>query len=763
MMAIRSVPSPVPRLTPMRGAMIMAATALLAAAALAPRGAGAQQAASEAPASAAPSGGLEEIVVTASKREERLENVPASITALSADALATQGVTDFSDYMTLVPSMADFSGGSEGHGAIILRGLNTGYYQTSNTVGYYIDDIPFSATSPLSVGALLTLDPDLSDIDHLEVLKGPQATLYGASTLGGLIKVVTNAPDLNKYGGQIQLEGTTLDHGSSGYSLVGVANLALIPDSLAVRVSLFDRDIPGYMTNVELGDRDRGVSRKEGGRISIRWKPTDSLDVRLSAFTQDLKVDGWNYEYVNLATLAPITGPYTYSSQYEPSFHTTYTLYNATVNYTAGPLGTLTNSASYGTYTDREIEDYSQYYGFLNAYAPAPVPADAGQPLFFGPTLAKLSDELRFTSTRMGGFEWLAGYFFTREQVNYPVQFYNTIPPSLQPIPGPSSDILGVSSPATYKENALFADLTYYFSDALDLTLGGRYSHNEQAVTAYNYGFASSGAIVSGASSDTDWTYLATLSYRPAAGLNTYARIATSYRPGGPELTPEPGYTSFKPDSLTNYEVGFKGDWWENRLRTNLALYYMLWKDVQMSFVDNDFDVISNGGRATSKGVELETQFVPVERLTLGLNVAYTDARLESVSLGVSEATGAVAGDALPFTPTWAGSATADYALPLNAALTSTYGATFRYQGTKWSDYPDDPNNTGVVIPSYDTVDLRAGLAFSRYKIQAHIANLFNAQGFDTVVQQRISPGNPPAWASIIPPRTFGLSFTATF
>src|ERR1700677_2937371 len=729
--------------------------------ALAPRsGQAQQQAPGAAPATA---GGLEEIVVTASKREEKPANVPASLTALSAEDLSTQGVTDFSDYMTLVPSMADFSGGSEGHGAIILRGLNTGYYQTSNTVGYYIDDIPFSATSPLSVGALLTLDPDLSDIDHLEVLKGPQATLYGASTLGGLIKVVTKSPDLNSDGGQIELEGTTIDGGASGYSLVGVANLALIPGTLAVRASVFDRDIPGYMTNVELDDHDRGVSRKEGGKISIRWQPTDALDIRLTAFTQDLQVNGWNYEYVNLNTLVPPPGPYTYSSQYEPSFHTTYTLYNATINYTAGSFGTITNSASYGTYRDKEVEDYSQYYGFLNAYAPPTVPADAGQPLFFGPTLAKLSDELRFTSTRTGGFEWLGGLFFTREQVNYPVQFYNTIPPSLQPIPGPSSDILGVSSPASYKETAAFADLTYYFTDAIDLTVGGRYSHNEQAVTAYNYGFASSGAIVSGSSSDTDWTYLATLSWRPAPGLNTYARVATSYRPGGPELTPEPGYTSFKPDSLTNYEVGFKGNWWDNRLSTNLAVYYMLWKDVQMSFVDNDFDVISNGGRATSKGVEFETQFVPVERLTLGLNLAYTDARLESVSAGVSEATGAVAGDALPFTPTWSGSATADYALPINAVFTSAWGATFRYQGSKWSDYPADPNNTGVVIPSYDTVALHAGGVWRRYKVQARVANLFNGQGLDTVVQQRISPGNPPAWASIIPPRTFGLSFTATF
>src|ERR1700730_1598493 len=206
---------------------------------------------------------LQEVIVTAQKRSEKLMDVPASLTAISAASLQTQGVLNFSDYMTLVPSLSDFSGGSQGHGAVILRGLNSGYMQTSNTVGYYVDDIPFSATSPLSVGALLTPDPDLTDIDHLEVLKGPQATLYGASTLGGLIKTVTKKPNLDEYSGEVQLDGSTIDHGGSGYGVVGIANVPLIPGQLALRVSGFNRDFPGYTTNTTLGTKDRGLTRKK--------------------------------------------------------------------------------------------------------------------------------------------------------------------------------------------------------------------------------------------------------------------------------------------------------------------------------------------------------------------------------------------------------------------------------------------------------------------------------------------------------------------
>lgn len=709
-------------------------------------------------------GQLNEVVVTATKRTQNLQDVPGSVTALSANALHNQGVTDFTEYMTLVPSLSDFSGGSEGHGAVILRGLNTGYFQTSNTVGFYIDGIPFSATSPLSVGTLLTPDPDLSDIKRIEVLRGPQATLYGASALGGLIKIVTRKPDLSEYSGELRTSASSVDHGSSGYGVLGIANLPIIPGKMAVRFDVFDRDTPGYMTNVALGTRDRGVSRKQGGRIALRWAPAGDLDLQLNVLLQSLSQDGWNYEFVDLKTLRPISGPYTYATTIEPKFHTTYEVYNFTAKYKVGSIGTLTNSASYASYRDHEIEDFSPFYGFLNAYAPVPAPNNAVQPLFFGPTLDKLTDELRFAARRIGAMEWLEGLFFTREQVNYPVRLTNIVPPSLAPIPGPDGLLIGVNSPSTYKEEAAYADVTYYFNDAWNLTLGGRYSHNQQTVNASNLGFANSGLTILGSTSGADFSYLGALRWKPAPGVNTYVQVASAYRPGGPELNPQPGYRSFKPDSLVNYETGVKADWFRRRLRTNLDVYYMDWKDVQMSFLDSGLDVISNGGKATSKGVEFEAEALPVNRLRLRLSVAYTDAKLNEVSAGITQATGAVAGNSLPYTPKWSGSLTADYAQPISSQAALTLGATLGYQGTKWSDYPGDPNNTGVLIPAYRTVDLRTGVDWQRYSVQLRVANVFNERGLDTVLDQRIVPGSDvPAWAAIIPPRTITVSLAARF
>jgi iron complex outermembrane receptor protein len=713
---------------------------------------------------------LQEVIVTAAKRTENLQTVPVSVTALSSATIETQGITNFSDYLGRVPGLANDSGGAEGHGNTILRGLNTGYYATSPTVGFYVDDTPYSPSSSASGGTIINPGLGLVDLDHIEVLKGPQGTLYGASTLGGLIKMVTTPPDLNSTSGSVQADGSSATGGGLGFGLEGILNLPIIPGYLAVRASVFEREAPGYMTNTTLDTTDRGGGRKEGGRITFRWVPQENLDIRLSAFLQSLDINGWDNEFVNLQTLAPIAGNYTYQAPYEPTFHTTYEVYNLSINYVMGSIGKLTNSTSYNAYADREVVDFTPYAGsVLNSYAPEPVPADAKVLLFWGPTLKKFTDELRFSSNRIGPFEGLAGLYFTREQTTFPNTLINAIPPSYQPIPGPSGLIQQSALPATYKESAAFADLTYYLTEGIDLTVGGRYSHNEQDEEVGTTGFTGSGYFDSVRTSGTDITYQAALRWRVIEELNTYARVATGYRPGGAQSAQGiPGDTSFKPDTDTTYEIGLKGLWLDKTLRTNLAVYYTQWKNIQITSLppnglEGDY-VISNAGRATVKGVEFETQYVPINRLTLGATLAYTESTLVSISPEASAVTGAQAGDSLPYTPKWAGSATADYVRPLNTDLNATVGATYRYQGTKISDYPADPNNTGVAIPAYRTADVRAGLSWSRYTAQFRVANVFGERGIDTVADQRYSPTvNAPAWAVLIPPRTYTVAFSASF
>jgi len=716
--------------------------------------------------------GLQEVVVTAQKRPETTMEVPSSLTVLSSETLINEGATNFTDYMTLVPGLELNSGGSVGHGLMIMRGLNTGSGQLTGTVGYYVDDTPFSANSSVAFQNFASPDVDLADVDHIEVLKGPQATLYGASTLGGLIKTVMKQPDLQTDGGQVRLQGMHAQDGGSGYGMSGAVNMVVDPDHLAIRISGFKREDPGYMTNAYLGTTDRGGNYSDGARISVRWAPTENFDASLMWFWQEQKTSGWNYEFVDQFTVKPTIADYNYSTLFDARYLTTYSIYALTLNYKVGSIGTLTSSTSYARYVDQELQDWTQYLGPYNDFSPVPVPPPPNSAIGVvqNPEVGKFTQEVRFATQRMGAFEGMLGLFYTNEQVTPYFPVLNVDPKTLQPLPEPVGTIFGASVNSRYKEEAAFANLTYYFTDAVDLTLGGRYSHNSQDSNACTWGFAAPGGCIPTDLSDNDFTYLTALRWRPAPNIDTYARVATSYRPGGPQALPVPGAPeTYNHDTLTNYEIGLKGQWLDHRLESSLALYDMEWKNIQLQQLVQGIAVTLNGGEARIQGAELELKYAPLPPLTLGAAVTYTDPKLTSVSPGVTEAIGAVSGDLLPFTPKWAGAATVDYTQTLSDDVALVYGLTYAYQGKRISGFPGADANPGVWIPSYQTLDFRTGVHWGtqrRYEVQARVANLTNEHGYSSLVNWRlgsfVSP-NPPSWAATIPPRTYVLSVSAKF
>src|ERR1700722_385624 len=235
---------------------------------------------------------LQEVIVTASKRTESIQEVPVAISVLSADTLDRQGVAQFSDYMALVPGLAQNSTGAAGHGLVVLRGLSTGEQQTASTVSYLIDDVPFTANSSLAIGSLLTPDPDLTDIERIEVLKGPQGTLYGASALGGLIKRVPNQPTPDSFYGDVHAGYSSVDHGGNGYSVRATLNMPIIQDMVSLRVSAYHRDYPGFMKNVSLNEDDTNRTETSGGKAILRIQPADNLDIRFTGLIQNLQADG---------------------------------------------------------------------------------------------------------------------------------------------------------------------------------------------------------------------------------------------------------------------------------------------------------------------------------------------------------------------------------------------------------------------------------------------------------------------------------------
>src|SRR5580704_5740371 len=240
---------------------------------------------------------LQEIIVTASKRTESIQEVPVAISVLSADTLDRQGVAQFSDYMALVPGLAQNSTGAAGHGLVVLRGLSTGEQQTASTVSYLIDDVPFTANSSLAIGSLLTPDPDLTDIERIEVLKGPQGTLYGASALGGIIKIVSARPEFNVFSGDARVSGSSVDHGGTGDGVRASLNIPLVTDTAALRVSAFDRTDAGFMKNVETDASDANKTEVSGGKLLLRVQPAADLTIDLSGMIQNLHSEGASTVY----------------------------------------------------------------------------------------------------------------------------------------------------------------------------------------------------------------------------------------------------------------------------------------------------------------------------------------------------------------------------------------------------------------------------------------------------------------------------------
>jgi len=235
---------------------------------------------------------LQEIVVTAQKRIERLQDVPVPVTALDAETLAQRNQNRLQDYFAAVPGLSLNAGsfGGGGQQNLSIRGLATGSF-SNPTVGIAIDDVPFGASNQVAWGAALIPDLDPGDLDRIEVLRGPQGTLYGASSIGGLIKFVTRDPSVDGPSGRAQVLVNGVQHGELGYSARGSANVP-ISDVLAVRASGFTRRDPGYIANVSTGQHDVNRADVYGGRLSVLWKPSAAVSLKVAALLQNTEGDG---------------------------------------------------------------------------------------------------------------------------------------------------------------------------------------------------------------------------------------------------------------------------------------------------------------------------------------------------------------------------------------------------------------------------------------------------------------------------------------
>jgi iron complex outermembrane recepter protein len=725
-------------------------------------------AAAEAAAQTAPDVKVEEIVVTASKREERLRDVPSAISVLTGNTLENLGIQSVRDFVTLTPGVTVQDSGSPGYGKIFMRGLTTGTLQQSATTVYYIDDVPFTASSANGGGAFIAPDPELTDIDRIEVLKGPQGTLYGASSLGGVIRLVTKKPDASHVSGSARAELSTIDGGGFGYSVSGSLNAPLVTDELAMRVTGFYRRAPGYVDNVGTGTSNVNRSDFKGGRIALRWMPNERLSIDAVGQVQDIDTRGPALQSNLAGTLTPLIGERKCSNFFDAPQQVRYRLGSITGAYDTD-VGQVVASAAYLESSLRLQSDSTPTYAPLLPLFRAlgyAYPVNTGVAIDSTVPMVKETAELRFVSKRLDRIEFVAGGFYTHERMNSPTTAIARNMATNANLPEPIGTIFSAPVNDKYQELSGFGDVTYYLTDEFDVTGGLRFAHStEDFNTRYGgiyYTVLSGGSVQLPPihSSNDHLTYLATLRWRPMSNLSFFARAASGYRSGGPQIAPivPPGaQTKIDPDTVWNYEVGVKGDAFDKLLSLEASVYHIDWRDIQLYTIFGGSQLLANAGKAKVDGFEAQATLRPTRLLSLTANVGYTNSRITQVDPGVTAYIGAAAGDRIPQTPRWTASATIDQLIPLGGDLQGDVGATVRYQSSRFTSFPGSLTDPNQRLPGVTTVDLRAGVQFGDWQLQFRVENLT-----DRLTVANYTPG-APSYAYLTRPRSFAVAVSTKF
>jgi iron complex outermembrane receptor protein len=704
--------------------------------------------------SATPGGeraGLNEIIVTAQKKSERLEDVPIPVTAISAETLVDQNQFRLQDYYTSVPGLSlatRFDGSPE----ITIRGISTGF-NTNPTVGVTVDDVPYGSSTNLG-GADYLPDFDPSDLARVEVLRGPQGTLYGANSIGGILKYVTVDPSTDTVSGLVQAGTTGVYHGNEpGYSFRGSVNIPL-SDAFAVRASGFTRRDPGYIDNVETGQHGVNDLDVYGGRVAALWRPSQDFSLKLSALIQDSRLYGAPFVEVGpgigISQQSVIFGALEQSElPGAGTAHKRLEAYSATANAKLGSID-LVSVSGYNINRAADVNDFSFALGS---------PAEGTN----NTKNYKFSQELRLSGWIGSRFEWLAGGFYTHEDTPYVEQILSNNPAGAIVATLYNSDY-----PTTYTEYAGFADLTLHFTDQFDVQFGGRESHIKETYSEIDTGpFVAVSPQINPEVEvrSNSFTYLVTPRFKVSPDLMVYARFASGYRPGGPNqlCTVEVSAPcQFGADKTTNYDLGVKGDVLDHVLSFDASLYYIDWKNIQLELTapGGIFNYIANAGTAKSEGVELSGEARPLRGLTVAAWAAWNDAVLTEAFPAKSTAAGGAYGadgERLPYSSRYSGDFSVREELSITNHLSGIAGGDVSYVGNRVGEFSSSPLRANY--PGYAQINLRTGAKFDAWTVQLFLNNAADKRG---LLYGGLGSPNPAAYF-FITPRTAGVSVSRAF
>jgi iron complex outermembrane recepter protein len=713
---------------------------------------------------------LAEIVVTATKRNERLQDVPVSIIAETGIELEHRGATQLQDIINNTPGLNNPGSGGGNSTNLTIRGVTTGtdLGLKQSTVALLYDDMPID---PVGQGGGAS-NLRVVDIERVEVLRGPQGTLFGSGSLAGALRYITNKPDLSQFSGSAEITGAQTETGAASFSGYAVLNAPIIQNELGIRLVAYDYDDGGWIANLLTGQANSNPTKTDGARLAIAAKPTDQFSANLTLTYQDSK-DYNGEDAGSLAVKPPGTG---FSGQVTDGINDYIielksTIAALTLQYDWDSL-TFT---SVSTYHDRK----SNLYGTDSYFVPlTALIATGGANIIPGITQDTsgidgniYTQELRLASHGDGNFKWTAGMFFLHASQGGGQEARSD---AIIPIIG-SDNIVDLIYHFGQQEVAAFGEATYTFADKWDLTGGARVSHYMVSAQIDTGGYIPVFSILPSDYAHTDFHDLGTpvdprvsLAYRLDPDLTLYTQVARGYRVGGVNLTSDVGGRntppSYAPDSLWNYEIGAKGRMLDGRLTFSTDFYYIDWKNIQVSLQNQLGNYTGNASEARLYGVEFQVDAKPVSWLLLGAAFQLSKNEISKNDPTVSRpATGLVGvqdGDVLPAAPEAQASTYAEVDFPV-AGYQGYVRATASYLGDEWTDF----EHNGTKFGGFAQESVRAGVNFGSYEAVLFVNNLSNSQGatgaLDAQVAGPVILNNQELFR--IRPRTVGVTLRAKF
>ena len=712
------------------------------------------------------SSSLEEIVVTASKRVSTVQDTPISISAVSGNDLLAHGVASLADLAQGTPGVSLKSEGPS-QTEIEMRGM-TSSGGNSATVGFYLDDMPLSGPASAQNGHVV-IDPDLYDLNRIEILRGPQGTLFGSGSMGGTVRLISNQPNLSQFQSTAQSVLSGTDGGGFNHKDNLMVNLPLIDNTLALRVvgtedytsGWIDRivadhfpvaggspdgSVRGNVQNASIETQYPGSNAYQiyAARVTLLWKPTENLSITPSYFHETSTQNG-----ISAYDSDPGTETHYQPFDIAEPLTDSLTAYSLNVNYRFQTFD-VTSSTARWTRNSTQVEEASE--AFNNPLEAIAYNYNYGlpNPGYYGPTGTgpehgmevdpshQFTEELRFTSTGNTRAGWVAGLyysdFYSLWAFNGTTPNYSTYMDLGTLAPATTPNWFDAYSPTTLKQYAAFGDATYALTGELKVDVGARVNHYDyrfsSCISGWGSGNGAAAPSCSGliALSSTSFNPKFNLTYTFSPDLMTYATVSSGFRPGGGNaIYPTTGsawgaafqqqnYTSskwpstYEPDRVLSYELGEKARMFDRRLTVDTSVYYEDWRHVQLEAYPNDWALNINGNHVSIYGADVDVLADLGAGFQLEVAAGYLYEWLDGGPHWVIAPV-----HKMPDVAPVSGTIALNYLKPFSASYTFTARLENSYTGPRYSIFFSNPYEfTGTYrqLPGYDLVNVRAGIKF---------------------------------------------------